>query len=115
MRRSNRVAVGFREFAGKFVGLNGGADFYARDVAGLGREGAASLKVFPERCEEAGAEPRKRVSGKFDGCLPAGVAVRRCGGSGRPVSLPELSVIETEAGQRGRIGAPSMPPGSSST
>ena len=34
--------------------LNGGSDFYARDVAGRGREGAASLKVFPERCEEGG-------------------------------------------------------------
>ena len=54
MRRSNRVAVGFREFAGGFAGLNGGSDFYARDVASRGREGAASLKVFPERCEKGG-------------------------------------------------------------
>ena len=106
MRQSDRVAVGFREFAGEFAGLNGGADFYARDVAGLGREGAASLKVFPERCEEGGIKPRKRVSGKFNVCLPAGVAVRRCGGSGRPVSLPDPFEIETEAGQdRGSVNA----------
>ena len=106
MRRSNRVAVGFREFAGGFAGLNGGSDFYARDGADLGREGAASLKVFPERCEKGGVEPRKRVSGKFNVCLPAGVAVRRRGGSGRPVSLPDPTEIETEAGQdRGPVNA----------
>ena len=44
-------------FRGEFVGLNGSADFYARDIAGLGREGAASLKVFLEMCEEDGVEP----------------------------------------------------------
>ena len=33
-------------FRGEFVGLNGGADFYARDVSGLRKEGAASLRVF---------------------------------------------------------------------
>ena len=43
-------------FRGEFVGLNGGADFYARDVAGLRREGAASLRVFLEMCEEDGVE-----------------------------------------------------------
>ena len=44
-------------FRGEFVGLNGGADFHAQDVASLGREGAASLKVFLEMCEEDGVEP----------------------------------------------------------
>ena len=63
MRRSNRVAVGFREFAGGFAGLNGGSDFYARDVAGRGREGAASLKVFPERCEKGGVVVSSPESG----------------------------------------------------
>ena len=33
-------------FRSEFVGLNGGADFYARDIAGLRHEGAASFKVF---------------------------------------------------------------------
>ena len=33
-------------FRGEFVGLNGDADFCARDLAGLRREGAASLRVF---------------------------------------------------------------------
>jgi predicted HicB family RNase H-like nuclease len=50
---------------GEFVGLNGGADFYAKDVQGLHREGAISLKVFLDACAEDGVEPRKHFSGKF--------------------------------------------------
>jgi len=52
-------------FRGEFVGLNGGADFYATDVEGLKREGHASLKVFLDMCREDGVEPFKRFSGKF--------------------------------------------------
>lgn len=52
-------------FRGEFVGLNGGADFYAKNIAGLKREGATSLKVFLEACAEDGVEPRKSYSGKF--------------------------------------------------
>jgi predicted HicB family RNase H-like nuclease len=50
---------------GEFVGLNGGADFYATDVKNLRREGEISLKVFLEACAEDGVEPRKQFSGKF--------------------------------------------------
>ena len=39
-------------FRGEFVGLNGGADFYARGIPGLRREGAAFLKVFLDVCKE---------------------------------------------------------------
>ncbi len=53
-------------FRGEFVGLNGGADFYALDVAGLRKEGAVSLKVFLEMCEEDGVEPRRWYSGRFN-------------------------------------------------
>ena len=35
-------------FRGEFVGLNGGADFYAKDVDGLRREGEISLRIFLE-------------------------------------------------------------------
>ena len=31
-------------FRGEFVGLNGGADFYAKDIDGLHKEGAISFK-----------------------------------------------------------------------
>jgi len=53
-------------FRGEFLGLNGGADFYAEDVNGLKREGAISLKVFLDMCREDGVEPRKKFSGKFN-------------------------------------------------
>jgi predicted HicB family RNase H-like nuclease len=52
-------------FRGEFLGLNGGADFYAKDVDGLQREGEISLKVFLEACAEDGVDPRKHFSGKF--------------------------------------------------
>lgn len=52
-------------FRGEFLGLNGGADFYAKDVKGLQREGKISLKVFLDACAEDGVEPRKSFSGKF--------------------------------------------------
>lgn len=52
-------------FRGEFLGLNGGADFYAKDVEGLQREGEISLKVFLEACAEDGVDPRKHFSGKF--------------------------------------------------
>jgi predicted HicB family RNase H-like nuclease len=51
-------------FRGEFVGLNGGADFYAKDADGLRREGAISLRVFLRMCEEDGVRPRK-TGGKF--------------------------------------------------
>ncbi len=58
-------------FRGEFVGLNGGADFYAADVAGLHREGEISLRVFMEACKEDGVEPFKTFSGKFNVRIPA--------------------------------------------
>ena len=57
-------------FRGEFLDLNGGADFYAKDVAGLRREGAISLKVFLDMCREDDVEPRKRFSGKFNLRIP---------------------------------------------
>lgn len=57
-------------FRGEFVGLNGGADFYATDIEGLKREGLASLQVFLDMCAEDGVEPRKEFSGKFNVRVP---------------------------------------------
>ena len=53
-------------FRGEFVGVNGGADFYAADVQSLRLEGELSLKTFLEACEEEGIEPRKVFSGKLN-------------------------------------------------
>ncbi|GLQ95087.1 type II toxin-antitoxin system HicB family antitoxin [Dyella acidisoli] len=51
---------------GEFVGLNGGADFYARDIVSLKKEGSKSLQVFLDTCKERGIEPYRHFSGKFN-------------------------------------------------
>ncbi len=57
-------------FRGEFIGLNGGADFYAKDIEGLRQEGEISLRVFLEMCQEDGVEPRKEYSGRFNLRVP---------------------------------------------
>ncbi len=57
-------------FRGEFVGLNGGADFYAADIEGLKQEGETSLQVFLDMCAEDGVEPLKLFSGKFNVRVP---------------------------------------------
>ena len=53
-------------FRGEFIGLNGGADFYAHSVAALHKERAISLQAFLDVCKEQGIEPYKRYSGCFN-------------------------------------------------
>ena len=55
-----------RMLRGEFVGLNGGADFYAESVHALIEEGSKSLTVYLEMCREKGIEPRRKFSGKFN-------------------------------------------------
>lgn len=57
-------------FRGEFVGINGGADFYATTVDDLRKEGEISLKAFLDMCAEEGVEPRKHYSGKFNLRVP---------------------------------------------
>ena len=76
MTISGRIAVisfdpDMSLFRGEFVGLNGGADFYADSVEGLHKEGEASLKTFLDVCQEQGLEPYKHFSGKFITRVPA--------------------------------------------
>lgn len=78
-------------FRGEFVGLSGGADFYADSVEGLRREGSASLRVFLETCRERGIEPYRSFSGKFNVRIPGELhaeAVQLA--AARGVSLNEL-------------------------
>ncbi len=57
-------------FRGEFIGLNGGADFYAADISGLHAEGTKSLSVFLDMCNEDGVKPYKAFSGKFNVRIP---------------------------------------------
>lgn len=58
-------------FRGEFSDLNGGADFYAKDIETLKKEGAISLKVFLDLCAEDGVEPKKEYSGRFNVRVPS--------------------------------------------
>jgi len=58
-------------FRGEFSGLNGGADFYAKDIETLKKEGEISLKVFLDLCAEDGVEPKKEYSGRFNVRVPS--------------------------------------------
>ncbi|MCF7979462.1 MAG: type II toxin-antitoxin system HicB family antitoxin [Chromatiaceae bacterium] len=49
-------------FRGEFVGLNGGADFYAKEIDALHQEGEVSLNIFLEACADDGVNPRKSLS-----------------------------------------------------
>jgi predicted HicB family RNase H-like nuclease len=53
-------------FRGEFIGLNGGADFYATSVERLRKEGRKSLQVFLEMCAEDGVNPRRKFTGRFN-------------------------------------------------
>lgn len=78
-------------FRGEFVGLQGGADFYATDVAGLEREGSASLKVFLRTCKANGIAPYKHYSGKFQARIPPELHERAAAAAAaRGVSLNQL-------------------------
>jgi predicted HicB family RNase H-like nuclease len=57
-------------FRGEFMGLNGGADFYATTVEGLQEEGSKSLKIFLEMCAEDGVNPRREFTGRFNLRIP---------------------------------------------
>ncbi len=58
-------------FRGEFLELNGGADFYAKDIDSLKKEGAISLKVFLDACKKRNIEPKKEYSGKFNLRVPS--------------------------------------------
>ena len=51
---------------GEFLGLSGGADFYATSVEALEAEGRKSLEVYLEICKEKGVSPYRKFSGKFN-------------------------------------------------
>lgn len=58
-------------FRGEFIGLNGGADFYACDIEGLKSEAKLSLQAFLDICNEKGIELKKQYSGRFNVRIPS--------------------------------------------
>jgi len=53
-------------FRGEFIGLNGGADFYASSIDNLITEGKKSLDIFMQECSKKGIDPYRQFSGKFN-------------------------------------------------
>ena len=91
-------------FRGEFVGLNGGADFYAESVEALRKEGKRSLETFLEVCRERGIEPQRKFSGKFVVRLPGPLHERvASAASAAGVSLNEWvrQALAREFGDRG--------------
>ena len=58
-------------FRGEFIGLNGGADFYADNIKSLKKEASISLHVFLQACKERNIKPQKEYSGKFNVRVPS--------------------------------------------
>lgn len=84
-------------FRGEFVNLNGGADFYASDIATLRKEGEISLKVFLEACKERGIEPVKHYSGKFNLRVPPSLHERlatQAAAHGKSINAWVLEVLQ---------------------
>lgn len=84
-------------FRGEFIGINGGADFYAKDIATLREEGETSLKVFLEMCKEDGVEPRKEYSGRFNLRITPNIhakLVERAASEGRSLNQWVATVLE---------------------
>ena len=86
-------------FRGEFVGLNGGADFYASDIAGLRKEGEISLRVFLDACLARGIEPRKHFSGKFNLRVPPDLHERlaiQAAAQGKSINAWVLDVLKDQ-------------------
>lgn len=49
---------------GEFIGS--GADFYAKDIDTLRKEGETSLRVYLDMCKERGITPYRQYSGRFN-------------------------------------------------
>ncbi|CAI9119550.1 type II toxin-antitoxin system HicB family antitoxin [Brytella acorum] len=84
-------------FRGEFVGLNGGADFYADSIQGLEQEGETSLRVFLRTCEQDGVDPIRHYSGKFQVRVPEEVhakAVETAAAKGISLNQFVLEAIE---------------------
>jgi len=84
-------------FRGEFIGLNGGADFYAKDIDGLRREGKISLRVFLDMCAEDGVNPRKEYSGKFNIRIPKELhfkLVQSAAAAGKSLNRQVVDILE---------------------
>lgn len=94
-----------RMLRGEFVGLKGGADFYADSVGDLIEEGRKSLAVYLDMCREKGVEPRRKFSGKFNVRLAPSdhaAAVMAAAAAGKSLNEWIVGAIRDAAGSDNR-------------
>jgi predicted HicB family RNase H-like nuclease len=90
-------------FRGEFLGLNGGADFYASSVEGLRKEGKKSLKVFLKMCAEDGVNPRRKFTGRFNLRISPDLHERIAAladSSGKSINSWMIEALDHEASQQ---------------
>ena len=90
-------------FRGEFIGLNGGADFYATSVEGLRKEGKKSLKVFLEMCAEDGVNPHRKFTGRFNLRISPDLHERitaLANASGKSINTWMIEALDHEASQQ---------------
>jgi predicted HicB family RNase H-like nuclease len=90
-------------FRGEFIGLNGGADFYASSVEGLRKEGRKSLKVFLKMCAEDGVNPRRKFTGRFNLRISSNLHERIAAladASGKSINTWMIEALDHEASQQ---------------
>lgn len=90
-------------FRGEFIGLNGGADFYATSVEGLRKEGRKSLEVFLKMCAEDGVNPRRKFTGRFNLRISPDLHERitaLADASGKSINTWMIEALDQEARQQ---------------
>lgn len=90
-------------FRGEFIGLNGGADFYATSVEGLRKEGRKSLEVFLKMCAEDGVNPRRKFTGRFNLRISPDLHERitaLAAASGKSINTWMIEALDQEARQQ---------------
>lgn len=89
-------------FRGEFLGLNGGADFYATTVEGLRQEGEKSLHVFLDMCAEDGVDPNREFTGRFNLRIPSELHEKiatMAEASGKSINAWMVEALDREAAQ----------------
>ena len=87
-------------FRGEFIGLNGGADFYATTFEDLRQEGQKFLKVFLEMCAEGGVNPIREFTGRFNLRIPPELHERIAAlaeASGKSINAWMVEALDHEA------------------
>ena len=95
---------------GEFIGLNSGADFYAKDIDTLRKEGETSLRVYLDMCKERGHHALPPIFGALQ-CAYQPATARGSRGRRRcPTYQPERMDQQRHSGRRPCLMTPKGSP-----